>query len=131
MTTPDETLATCNLCALGRDSIVVHKVRRLAPKTLRRKRLADRALVRAREAVRVRLDDRITGGDERRVARLQGETVHHDVEENGVAALAVGVCACVGIEAEVGDEGGVDVDEHVGPDLTNVCHGMSKPHHMY
>ena len=88
--------------------------------TARGERAPERALVRAGEAVRVGLDPRRAGGQERRVAGLKGERVDEEVEEDNVAAGAVRVRERVGGEAVGGDERSVDVVEDVGPGLARV-----------
>ena len=111
--------------AAGRQRRVVLVARSLGAETAAGKRLPEDTLVRAAVAVGVRLDPRVTRGEEGRVARLQRQRVEEEVQEDGVAAgrARVGVRGCG--EAVRGDERGVDVVEDVGPDLADVCGVLS------
>ncbi|KAK1225486.1 hypothetical protein PQX77_011573 [Marasmius sp. AFHP31] len=65
--------------------------------------------------VGISLDPSITSGGESWVARLKGESVNEETEEDDVSFAGVGVGAGVGGETVCLDESGIDVVEHVGP----------------
>lgn len=77
------------------------------------------ALVGAGVPVGVSLDKGITRSEEGRVARLERERVDEEVKEDDVA-LSLSRIKEVGGKAVGGNEGPVDVDESVCPDLANV-----------
>ena len=109
------------LAAAGEGRVVV-VVRGVDTETLARERLPERALVRAGIAVGIRLDPRIAGGEEGRVAGLERERVEEEVHVHDVARGGGRVRARGRGEAMRADEGGVDVVEKVGPDLADVVH---------
>ena len=106
--------------ATGRQCRVVHMVRRVDAKAPARERLPEQALVRARVAVRIRLDPGIAGRREGRVARLQRERVDEQVQEDNIALRARRVRARSRREAVLRDERRVHVVQEVRPHLADV-----------
>jgi hypothetical protein len=125
--------------AASRDSGAVGVARCALAETPARERLPEHALVGTRVAVDIGLDPGITGSDDcgkvsgkkqtytrrvlltGRVTGLEEERVEEEVEEDGVAGRAGRCGAGSSVEAVRGHECGVDVVEHVRPDLTDVC----------
>ena len=96
-------------------------------KTLARERPPEQAPVRTAVAVRIRLDPRIAGSGEGRVARLERKRVDEEVQEDRVTRRAGRVRASVRGVAVLRDERSVDVVEEVRPDLADVVHLVERP----
>ena len=84
-------------------------VRGVHAETAAGERIPDRALVRARVAVHVRLDPRVARGRERRVARLEAERIDKEMQPNDVTLIPVWVRARRRRPALRGDKACVDL----------------------
>jgi len=90
---------------------------RTIPKSSRSKDFPDQAFVRAPVPVHIGLDERISGGQESRIARLEREVIKEEVEEANVAPSAG--CVIHIAKSVCAREAPEDIDQHVGSNFAN------------